>query len=52
MPYTVKELDSKSALSARKIIYPSSDGKPMAENIQHFKWIATIEGGLETFLCY
>ncbi|MGP0067123.1 MAG: Uma2 family endonuclease [Isosphaeraceae bacterium] len=29
------------------IVYPDSDGKPMAENTLQFRWIVTIEGGLE-----
>ncbi|TAE72442.1 MAG: Uma2 family endonuclease [Bacteroidetes bacterium] len=31
-----------------EIIYPDSDGKPMAENTIHFKWITTIQGGLDS----
>jgi Uma2 family endonuclease len=29
------------------IVYPDSDGQPMAENTLQFRWIVTIEGGLE-----
>lgn len=29
------------------IIYPESDGKPMADNSKQFRWIVTIEGNLE-----
>jgi Uma2 family endonuclease len=29
------------------VVYPESDGKPMAENTEQFEWIVTIEGGLE-----
>jgi Uma2 family endonuclease len=29
------------------IIYPDSDGQPMADNTLQFRWIVTIEGGLE-----
>src|SRR6266480_4781654 len=29
------------------IVYPESDGQPMAENTLQFRWIVTIEGGLE-----
>src|SRR5436309_7347476 len=29
------------------IVYPGSDGQPMAENTLQFRWIVTIEGGLE-----
>jgi len=30
-----------------KIVYPETDGQPMAENTLQFRWIVTIEGGLE-----
>jgi Uma2 family endonuclease len=29
------------------IVYPESDGQPMADNTKQFRWIVTIEGGLE-----
>lgn len=33
------------------IVYPDSDGKPMADNTLQFRWIVTIKGGLDvTFL--
>jgi len=30
------------------IIYPESDGQPMAENTLQFQWIVTIQGGLDS----
>jgi Uma2 family endonuclease len=30
-----------------RFVYPSSDGKPMAENTLQFKWIVTIQGNLD-----
>jgi hypothetical protein len=33
--------------AAAPIIYPESDGRPIAENTKQFRWIVTIEGGLE-----
>lgn len=30
-----------------KIVYPDSDGQPIAENTLQFRWIVTIEGGLD-----
>ncbi len=30
------------------IVYPESDGQPMADNTLQFRWIVTIHGGLET----
>ena len=29
------------------IVYPDSDGQPMSDNTLQFKWIVTIEGGLD-----
>jgi Uma2 family endonuclease len=34
-------------LTSRPIHYPDSDGKPMAENTLQFRWIVTIQGGLD-----
>jgi Uma2 family endonuclease len=31
----------------RKIIYPDSDGKPMADNTLQFRWIVTIKEGVD-----
>lgn len=31
-----------------KVIYPDSDGKPMADNTIQYRWIQTIHGGLDT----
>ena len=31
-----------------KVVYPESDGQPMAENTRQFRYIVMIEGGLET----
>ncbi|HIK10569.1 MAG TPA: Uma2 family endonuclease [Oscillatoriaceae cyanobacterium M33_DOE_052] len=30
-----------------EIIYPESDGKPMADNTEQFRWIVTIQGGID-----
>lgn len=36
------------ALSTRpEIVYPDSDGKPMADNTKQFRWIVTVQGGLD-----
>ena len=32
---------------AAEIDYPDSDGQPMSDNTKQFRWIVTIEGGLE-----
>jgi Uma2 family endonuclease len=31
----------------KEITYPESDGKPMADNTRQFRWIVTIQGGLD-----
>jgi Uma2 family endonuclease len=33
--------------TSRRIVYPDSDGQPMADNTEQFRWIVTIEGGLD-----
>src|SRR5687768_4537540 len=32
---------------SKPIVYPESDGQPMAENTLQFRWIVTIQGGLD-----
>ncbi|MBX9581209.1 MAG: Uma2 family endonuclease [Gemmataceae bacterium] len=32
---------------AAEVEYPSSDGKPIAENTRQFRWIATLQGNLD-----
>jgi len=32
---------------AKHVIYPDSDGKPMADNTKQFQWIITVAGGLQ-----
>jgi Uma2 family endonuclease len=36
-----------SSPTQRKITYPDSDGQPMADNTLQFRWIATLQGGLD-----
>jgi Uma2 family endonuclease len=31
----------------QEIIYPENDGKPMSDNTKQFRWITTIQGGLD-----
>ncbi len=33
--------------TAQAIVYPDSDGKPMADNTLQFRWIVTIQGGFD-----
>ncbi|MDZ4721483.1 MAG: Uma2 family endonuclease [Roseiflexaceae bacterium] len=35
-------------LQTATIVYPTSDGEPMADNTKQFRWIVTIKGGLDT----
>src|SRR6516225_4483804 len=30
-----------------RVVYPESDGGPIAENTRQFRWIVTIQGGLD-----
>jgi Uma2 family endonuclease len=43
MTNTISRTDANT-----EIIYPSSDGQPMAESTEHYQWIVAIVGGLET----
>lgn len=40
----------ETPVSLQTIIYPDSDGQPMADNTLQFEWIVTIKGGLEALL--
>ncbi|MBI4601347.1 MAG: Uma2 family endonuclease [Planctomycetes bacterium] len=33
--------------TTRETVYPDSDGKPMADNTLQFRWIVTLQGGLD-----
>jgi Uma2 family endonuclease len=39
-----------AAKPPKAIEYPESDGKPIAENTLQFRWIVTIEGGIDAML--
>ncbi len=45
---TQEGIMSSSTSSQQEIIYPESDGQPMAENMQQFRWIVMIKENLET----
>lgn len=34
-----------------EVVYPESNGQPMAENTLQFEWIVTIKEGLELLFC-
>jgi len=34
-----------------QLTYPQSDGQPMADNTKQFRWIVTIQVGLDALLC-
>ncbi|MFN5965874.1 MAG: Uma2 family endonuclease, partial [Pseudanabaena sp.] len=38
--------------TAPKIDYPDSDGQPMADNTQHFRWIVLIKENLELLVAH
>ena len=40
VPYNIHALDDPD--------YPSSDGKPMADNTKQYRWIVAVQGGLAT----
>ena len=33
--------------TSQELLYPESDGKPMSENTEHYRWIVTIKENLE-----
>lgn len=39
-----------SFIPSKTVIYPESDGKPMAENTLQYQWIVTIKEGLDVLL--
>jgi Uma2 family endonuclease len=47
-PAKLKPMSSVAVPPSRPpVVYPDSDGKPMAENTLQYQWIVTITGGLE-----
>ncbi|WP_165226051.1 Uma2 family endonuclease [Aquisphaera insulae] len=38
---------SRPTTARKKVVYPDSDGRRMADNTQQFQWIVTIKDGLE-----
>ena len=38
------------SVDVAQITYPQSDGQPMADNTKQFRWIVTIQGGLDALL--
>jgi len=41
-------VQQREAPIKQPVIYPDSDGQPMAENTRQFEWIVTLVGGLQT----
>lgn len=39
---------SEADVIATEIVYPDSDGQPMAENTEQFQWIVVIKDNLES----
>lgn len=40
-------MSAHATVATREIVYPESDGRPMADNTLQFQWIVTIEGGID-----
>ncbi|MBX2997909.1 MAG: Uma2 family endonuclease [Caldilineaceae bacterium] len=40
-------LTARAPEQPKEIVYPESDGMPMADNTLQFRWIVTIQGGLD-----
>ena len=40
-------LPMPTSTDVAQITYPQSDGQPMADNTKQFRWIVTIQGGLD-----
>lgn len=40
-------MSTQVQVTSREVIYPESDGQPMAENTLQFRWIVMLEGNLE-----
>ncbi|MBS1253562.1 MAG: hypothetical protein MAG451_02611 [Anaerolineales bacterium] len=40
----------QAPVAETEIVYPESDGQPMADNTQQFRWIVTIKEGLDALL--
>jgi len=45
--WRVTTMTNAPVISTKKIIYPDSDGQPMADNTQQFRWIVFIKENLE-----
>src|SRR5262249_9522600 len=41
---------SVNAPHAERIVYPDSDGRPMADNTEQFRWIVVLRDNLDAFL--
>ena len=41
-------MTTSTQITSQQVIYPESDGQPMADNTKQFRWIVTIQGGLDT----
>lgn len=40
-------MTTSTQITSQQVIYPDSDGQPMADNTKHFRSIVTIQGGLD-----
>ncbi len=47
MPPTILEVERMVPKPLEAVVYPESDGKPMADNTKQFRYIATLKGGFD-----
>jgi Uma2 family endonuclease len=49
MPPTILDIDRMGPPRVAEVVYPESDGKPMADNTRQFRYIATLKGGFDAY---
>ena len=42
----------QTSAAKKEMVYPESDGKPMADNTKQFRWIVTVQGGLDALFVH
>jgi Uma2 family endonuclease len=52
MPPTILDIDRMGPPRVAEVVYPESDGKPMADNTKQFRYIATLKGGFDAYYKY
>src|SRR6266705_5152300 len=49
-PYKAWHYQMPTSADVAQCTYPQSDGQPIADNTKQFRWIVTIQGGLDALL--